>query len=83
MPEPPTFEPWLDRRKLADYLSCSVRLVEIWLDEGMPYVVLGGRKKFRASEIEVWLEQNGHLVRGSTLNGNEKRPDDATNATRP
>jgi hypothetical protein len=31
--------------------------------EGMPHAKIAGRIKFKASEVETWLEQNGHLER--------------------
>jgi hypothetical protein len=54
-------EPWLDRRKLADHLSVSERTVDYWRDAGLPEWVLGGRAKFRLSEVEPWLVEHGHL----------------------
>lgn len=57
-------EPWLDKRQLAEYLSCSVRSIEQAVAEGMPHAVIFGRVKFRVSEVEPWLEAHGYLVRG-------------------
>jgi hypothetical protein len=54
-------EPWLDKRGLAAHLACSVRSVEGAMAEGLPYAVIFGRAKFRASEAETWLERLGHL----------------------
>jgi hypothetical protein len=31
--------------------------------EGMPSAMIAGRRKFRASEVEEWLERVGHLRR--------------------
>ena len=56
-------EAWLDRKRLADHYSCSVRSIELAIDEGMPCAVIFGRKKFRVSEVEPWLEDAGHLRR--------------------
>lgn len=56
-------EPWLDKRALAAHLGCSVRWVEGRQAEGMPHAVIAGRIKFRASEVEPWLEERGHLER--------------------
>jgi hypothetical protein len=56
-------EPWLDKRGLADHLSCSVRSIEAALAEGLPHAVIFGRVKFQVSEVEPWLEQNGRLKR--------------------
>ena len=56
-------DPWLDKRGLAEHLSCSVRSIQTALSEGMPHVRLFGRVKFRVSEAEPWLETNGYLVR--------------------
>lgn len=56
-------EPWLDKRALAEHLGCKVRWIEYRKAEGMPHAVIAGRIKFRASEIEPWLEQRGYLER--------------------
>lgn len=56
-------EPWLDKRHLATHLDCSIRWVELRQAEGMPHAVIAGRIKFRASEVEPWLEQRGHIER--------------------
>jgi hypothetical protein len=56
-------EPWLDKRGLADHLGCSVRWIAYRMEDGMPHAVIAGRIKFRASEVEPWLEQHGHLTR--------------------
>jgi hypothetical protein len=59
-----TGEPWLDKKKLATYLGCSVRSVERALAAGMPSSIVFGRRKFRVSEVEPWLEAHGRLSRG-------------------
>ena len=56
-------EPWLDRKKLADHYSCSVRSIELALSEGMPHAVVFGRVKFKVSECEPWLEERGIIER--------------------
>jgi hypothetical protein len=55
------FEPWLDRKALAEHLGCSVRSVELRMAEGMPCWRVMGRVKFRASEVEPWLEEHGYI----------------------
>lgn len=56
-------EAWLDKRGLAAHLACSVRWIERRMEEGMPHTHIAGRAKFRASEVEPWLEAHGHLER--------------------
>lgn len=56
-------EPWLDKKALAEHLGCKVRWIEYRMHEGMPHTILAGRCKFRASEVEPWLEQHGYLQR--------------------
>lgn len=56
-------ERWLDKRGLAEHLACSVRSIELAITRGMPHAVIFGRAKFRASEVEAWLERNGQLER--------------------
>jgi hypothetical protein len=52
-------EPWMDRKKLAEHYSTSVRSIDYAMKEGLPYKVLFGRAKFRVSEVEEWLEARG------------------------
>lgn len=54
-------EPWLDKRHLASHLDCSVSWVEKRMAEGMPHSVIAGRCKFRASQVEPWLERKGYI----------------------
>lgn len=56
-------EPWLDKKALAKHLGCGVRFIEYRIEQGMPHAVIAGRCKFRASEVEPWLEQHGFLER--------------------
>ena len=56
-------EPWLDKRGLASHLGCGVRWIEMRVAEGMPSALIAGRRKFRASEVEPWLERAGHIRR--------------------
>jgi hypothetical protein len=58
-----TGEPWLDRKKLADHYSCSVRSIELALADGMPHAVAFGRVKFQVSKVEPWLEEHGYIER--------------------
>jgi hypothetical protein len=68
-------EPWLSKQDLARHLSCSVRSIEFAVRDGCPHAIIFGRKKFRASEVEAWLESTGGLERRgdqpilSTTNG--------------
>ena len=72
-------ERWLDKRGLAAHLACSVRSIEYALAEGLPHAVIFGRVKFRASEVEAWLEETGRLTRRGELAtlsaGDIERPD--------
>jgi hypothetical protein len=56
-------EPWLDKRRLAEHLGCGIRWIEMRVAEGMPCAMIAGRRKFRTSEVEEWLERAGHLRR--------------------
>jgi hypothetical protein len=59
-------EPFLDRKKLADHYSCSVRSIELALSEGMPHKIGFGRVKFQVSKVEPWLREHGYLREGAT-----------------
>lgn len=56
-------ERWRDKRGIAEHFACSVRWIERRMEEGMPHRHIAGRAKFRASECEAWLEENGHIER--------------------
>ena len=56
-------EPWLDKKRLEEYLACSERWIVDRMREGMPHAKIAGRIKFKASEVEPWLEENGYMER--------------------
>jgi hypothetical protein len=56
-------EPWLNKKGLEEYLACSERWIEGRMAEGMPHAKIAGRIKFKTSEVEPWLEENGHMER--------------------
>lgn len=56
-------EPWLDTKGLEAYSACSERWIENCMADGMPHVKIAGRIKFKASEVEPWLEENRHMER--------------------
>ena len=80
-------EPWLDKRELAEHLACSLRSIQTALAEGLPHARIFGRTKFRVSEVEVWLEQRGHLQRrgepADTIDDNDQLARRRGNATGP
>jgi hypothetical protein len=54
-PRRPGFEPWLSKRQIAEHFGYSTRWVEMRVREGLPSELIGGHRKFRASECEEWL----------------------------
>ena len=52
---------WLDKRGIAQHLSCSVRSIERAMVDGMPHAVIFGRAKFKTGEVEAWLGRHGDL----------------------
>lgn len=56
-------EPWLDKRGLAAHLGCGVRWIEARTAEGMPSAMIAGRRKFKASEVEPWLQPRAYYCR--------------------
>jgi len=49
-------EPWLSKRQIANYLGRSTRWVELRVREGLPSKMIGGRRGFRLSEVEAWID---------------------------
>ena len=56
-------EPWLTTTAIAEFFGCSERQIRYWKADGMPSAIIGGRRKYRPSECEPWLERAGHLRR--------------------
>lgn len=56
-------EGWMTLAELADHLTVSERWIKYRLKEEMPSALIAGRRKFKASEVEKWLEREGHLIR--------------------
>lgn len=56
-------ERWLKKTEMAAYLGCSIRSIQYAMKKGMPHTVIVGRIKFRVSEVESWLAENGRMIR--------------------
>lgn len=56
-------EPWLDKYQLAAFFGCGVRWIEYRVAEGLPSALIAGRRKFRVSEVEPWMQRHGHIQR--------------------
>jgi predicted DNA-binding transcriptional regulator AlpA len=50
-------ESWLSKRQIADYFGRSTRWVELRVREGLPSKMIGGRRGFRLSEVEAWIDR--------------------------
>lgn len=61
-------EPWVTLKELAAHLKTSERYLKYRISEGMPSVLIGGRRKFKVSEAEGWLEAEGYMTRGGSSN---------------
>ena len=57
-------ETWLSKKTIARHYNVSVRTVERWLYAGCPSRMLGGVRRMRLSEIELWLDQEGNAEGG-------------------
>lgn len=52
-----SLEPWLSKAQLAAHLGRSTRWVELKAHEGLPSLMIGGRRAYRVSEVEAWLRE--------------------------
>ncbi len=57
IPFPTSFEPYVSKRQLANYLSCSESTVKNRMRDGLPSYMIGGQRRFRLSEVESWLRE--------------------------
>jgi predicted DNA-binding transcriptional regulator AlpA len=49
-------EPWITKAQLAAYLGRSTRWIELMAREGLPSRMIGGRRGYRPSEVDAWIE---------------------------
>jgi excisionase family DNA binding protein len=51
-------EPWKSKREIAEHLGVSIRTVQRWMNEGLPFskVFERGPAKFRRTEVDQWLK---------------------------
>ena len=58
-------ERWLDEAELVDHFAGAFR--SRWLRyrraEGLPHWRVGGKVRYRLSEVVAWLEEHGHVER--------------------
>jgi excisionase family DNA binding protein len=52
VPIKPDHEPLLTKQQLAAHFRVSPRMIEQWVAKrGLPYVIVGSRKRFRLSDV--------------------------------
>lgn len=51
-----TLEPWVDKAGIAEFFACSVSQIEKWTRAGMPSRIIAGRRKYKASLCDPWVE---------------------------
>ena len=61
-PTPTSWEPYVTEQMVAAHFCVSGRTVRRYVQAGMPFRRLGGRKRFRLSECEAWLAQRGRAA---------------------
>jgi len=49
-------EPWLSKQQVAGHYGRSTRWIELRMREGLPSRMLGGRRAFRLSIVDAWME---------------------------
>ena len=52
----PRSEAWVSKAQLAAYLGRSKRWIELRVREGMPSRMIGGRRAYRISEVDAWID---------------------------
>lgn len=58
-----SLEPWMNKKELARFFACSVRWIEQQLAAGLPSATIAGKRVFKASEAQAWLEAHGEIRR--------------------
>ena len=62
MSEVVEMEPWLTKREIAEYFGVSVRTWER-KTQGLEPAEIFGRPRYRLSEVETWMQENGQFKR--------------------
>jgi predicted DNA-binding transcriptional regulator AlpA len=57
-PKRSDWEPWLTKQQVAQRLGLTPRSINNRMNDGMPHVHVGGRPRFKWSEVEAWLQDN-------------------------
>jgi putative cell wall-binding protein len=52
------YEPWLTKQQLSEHLAVSDRWIEMQQHVGLPYLRMGGRNRYRVSEVEAWIREH-------------------------
>ena len=62
----PTTAPTKDlvrKSELAQYLGVTGGTVDRYASQGMPYVQVGGQRRYRLTDVDEWLETRTRAVR--------------------
>lgn len=66
----------LTARELGDLLGFSSSTIQDWFERGdLPGFRVGGRLRFRASEVEAWLEERRNVTRGDAAGVSRRGPE--------
>jgi hypothetical protein len=58
LPFPGGREPWVSKHTVAQYLGRSERWVEQQVRLGMPSRMIGGRRGFQLSAVDLWIDDD-------------------------
>jgi len=50
-------ESYRTKRQIAEHYGLSTRTVDRKVEEGMPFEYIGGRRRFKLSEVDAWLRK--------------------------
>lgn len=63
---------WLSMKEICEYLGMSHDTVRNWIDKkNMPAVKMGGNWKFKASQVDQWVEETFSSKRKSASKGDQ------------
>ena len=52
-----SIEPWWNKAQVASHYGRSTRWVELMAHKGLPSRMIGGRRAYRLSDVDVWLAE--------------------------
>ena len=66
--------PYLNRTDMAKYLGVAQSTVRAWVEHGMPFAVIDGRKLYGKQTVNQWLKEHEITIEPQSQHKENKKP---------